>query len=60
MLVHRFFATALAVAATAPALGAQQRSVLSLLTPAVQSAPLSNIRYGVTFDSATARPARST
>ena len=55
MLVHKLFATVLAVAATAPALGAQQRSVLSLLTPAVQSAPLSNIRYGVTFDSATAR-----
>ena len=49
MLVHRLSATALAVAVVAPALGAQQRPALRLVTPAVQSAPISNIRYGVTF-----------
>ena len=58
MLVHRLSATALAVAVVAPALGAQQRPALRLVTPAVQSAPISNIRYGVTFDSTTAQNRR--
>jgi predicted metalloprotease with PDZ domain len=55
MLVHKLAAAGALITALAPALGAQQRSALSLLTPAVQSAPISNVRYGVTFDSTTAR-----
>lgn len=45
------------LSAAAAALSAQQpsRSVLSLSSPSViQSAPVSNVRYGVTFDSASA------
>ena len=56
MPVHKLVVAGVAFAAAAPALGAQRptRSALSLITPATQSAPIANVRYGVTFDSSTA------
>ena len=51
MLMQKLIPGALAVAAVAPALAAQRIAV----TTAPVSAPIANVRYGVTFDSTTSR-----
>jgi predicted metalloprotease with PDZ domain len=51
MLMQKLIPGALAVAAVAPALAAQRIAI----TAAPVSAPIANIRYGVTFDTTTSR-----
>ncbi len=56
MRFHRLFAAALPFAAAVPSVIAQQprRSAITLLPSTNQSAPIANVRYGVTVDGAAA------